>query len=279
MKTIITILCDNSISRAGIVGEHGFSLLIQRGDEKYLFDTGPGLSLPLNLKALNIQLDGLRKVFISHGHYDHTGALKWVVERMGSVEIVAHRDIFANHMLLDSEDVKKAPRYIGCPHTKQELEKAGATFRFYDQTEEVVPGIWFLSGIDIDPGKRPTDSRLVLPRGKAFMPDPVRDDASILLETDIAPILVMGCAHSGILNILGHLKYKMGINRLHAILGGTHLMFYDPESLPAIIDKLEGFSIDLIGVSHCTGIKPTIELAKHFGGRFKVASAGSVFVY
>lgn len=58
METIITVLCDNSISKSGFVGEHGFSILIERGDEKYLFDAGPGMSLPLNLKALNRNLDG-----------------------------------------------------------------------------------------------------------------------------------------------------------------------------------------------------------------------------
>ena len=59
METRITILCDNSINRSGFVGEHGFSCLIERGAEKYLFDTGPGMSLPINLKTLKMVLKGL----------------------------------------------------------------------------------------------------------------------------------------------------------------------------------------------------------------------------
>ena len=68
METRITILCDNTISRSGFVGEHGFSCLIERGDGKCLFDTGPGMSLPLNLDVLDLNLKGLESVVISHGH-------------------------------------------------------------------------------------------------------------------------------------------------------------------------------------------------------------------
>jgi len=270
-------LCDNSISKSGFVGEHGFSLLIQRGSEKYLFDTGPGMSLPMNLNTLDMNLDGLSRVFISHGHYDHTGGLKWVIQQAGKVEVVAHPAVFSEHMRLGSHDTDESPLYIGCPYPRDELEQLGATFNFLDHTQEVNPGIWFVTGIDPVPEKLPHDDRLVLPGEKQPVPDPMEDDASILLETDTAPVLILGCAHSGVLNILDHVEKKMGIRKLHAILGGTHLMFYGPEAVSSVIDKFEKFSVDLVGVSHCTGMQAAIELAKHFGDRFMLASAGKVF--
>lgn len=279
MDIDITILCDNSISKSGFTGEHGFSLLIEREDEKYLFDTGPGMSLPLNLKALNKDLKSLNKVFVSHGHYDHTGGLKWVIQQVGKVEVVAHPDIFSVHMALNPQDKSKSSRYIGCQFTQDELEQSGATFAFIDHTMEVSPGLWFVTGINPDPEKLPKDARLVIPQGEGFVRDPLKDDASLLLETDGAPILVLGCAHAGVFNILDHIRKNMGITKLRAILGGTHLMFFEPKDVRRAIDKFEEFSIDLIGVSHCTGFQAAVELSKHFGERFRLASAGSSFIF
>lgn len=277
MKTEITILCDNSISRSGFIGEHGFSLLVERDDKKYLFDTGPGMSLPLNLKVLNKDLKGLDKVFMSHGHYDHTGGLKWVIQKAGKVEVVAHPDLFSRHMALDIRDTSAVPRYIGCPFTQDELERSGAEFTFTDRTRAVGPGLWFVTGVDPAPENLPNDARLLVPEGDELVRDPLRDDASLLVDTDGSPILVLGCAHAGVFNILDHIRENMGITRLRAILGGTHLMFFQPEDVRRAIDKFEEFSIDLIGVSHCTGFQAAVDLYNHFGDRFRLASAGRVF--
>lgn len=276
MGTIITVLCDNSISKPGFVGEHGFSLLLERGNEKVLFDTGPGMSLPLNLKTSNNDLGGLNGVFLSHGHYDHTGGLKWVIQQVGRVEVTAHTAVFSRHMVLDPENRIEPSRYVGCPHTQQELEDLGAMFNFIDHTEEISPGLWFVAGIDRNPQQLPKDTRLVLPQGGRFVPDPMEDDASFLIETGSGLVLILGCAHSGVLNILDHIKEKMGIGKLRAILGGTQLMFYGPEDIARVINKFEEFSVDLVAVSHCTGMQGVIELSKHFEERFMVASAGSV---
>jgi len=277
METRITILCDNSISRSGFVGEHGFSCLIERGDEKYLFDTGPGRSLPLNLKTADMDLAGLNRVFISHGHYDHTGGLLWATQQMDRIEVVAHPAVFSRHMVMDPGAPDKPTRYIGSPASREDLERSGAVFRLMDHTEEAAPGVWFVTGIDRDPDKAPKDPRLVVPEGNGFVQDFIEDDASLLIETGGPPVLVLGCAHAGVLNILQYVREKMGIDRLRAILGGTHLMFYGPEDLPRVMEEFEGFSIDLVGVSHCTGFQAAVKLSNHFGDRFAVAAAGRVF--
>lgn len=279
MKTGVTIVCDNSISRSGFVGEHGFSCLIERGGERVLFDTGPGRSLPINLEVVDMDLSGLDRICISHGHYDHTGGLLWATQQLDRIEVIAHPEMFSRHMVMDPEAPDKPPRYIGCPFSRRELEQSGAIFRFAGQTEEVAPGLWFVTGIDRDPGKSPLDPRLVVPEGDAFKPDPIEDDASLLVATDGGPVLVLGCAHAGVLNILAYVKAKMGIDRLRAILGGTHLMFYGPEDLSRVIDEFERFSIDLVGVSHCTGFEAAVALYNHFGDRFASASAGRIFTF
>ena len=117
------------------------------------------------------------------------------------------------------------------------------------------------------------------PQGEGHVPDPIAEDANLLLETPSGPVLVLGCAHGGVLNILDHVKATFGITRLHAILGGTHLMFYAPEQIQAAIEAFEAFDVKLVGVSHCTGPQAAMTLAQHFGDRFQQAAAGSRFVF
>lgn len=277
MKTIITILSDNNVRKSGLIGEHGFSAMIEMGDEKYLFDTGAGMSLPHNLKAMGKDLSGLDKIIISHGHYDHTGGLKWAVQQAGNVEIVAHPGIFSRHMVFNPKEPDEEPRYIGCPYTRDELEKQGACFNFTDHSSKIASELWFITGTDRGPEHVPADPRLIIPEGEKLVQDLVTDDASLLIECKSMPVLILGCAHSGILNILNHIQHKMKISKLSAVLGGTHLMFSDSGDISRVTEKLEELSVDLIGVSHCTGFRAAAELAKHFGDRFVMASVGSVF--
>ena len=279
MKTTVTILCDNYVGKTRLIAEHGLCVMIERGNEKYLWDTSPGISLPHNLEVLGKNLKGLKGIVLSHGHYDHTGGLKYAVQESGGVEVVAHRAVFSKHMALNRKDPGEAPHYVGCPYSQQELEELGAAFHFVKHTKVICSGIWFLTEIDRIAAQLPTDSHLVIPKGNKFVPDPVEDDASLLLEIDGPPILLLGCAHAGILNILDHVKDKMGIYKLGAVLGGTHLMFSGTYSIQAVMDRLEEFCVDLIGVSHCTGFKAAAELAHHFGNRFVIGSAGSVFTF
>jgi 7,8-dihydropterin-6-yl-methyl-4-(beta-D-ribofuranosyl)aminobenzene 5'-phosphate synthase len=279
MKTTVTILCDNYVGKSGLIGEHGFCVMIERGNEKYLWDTGSGISLPHNLKALGKNIKGLNGIVLSHGHYDHTGGLKWAVQESGRVQVVAHRAVFSQHMALNRKDPSEAPHYVGCPYSRQELEELGAAFHFVNHTKEIYSGIRFLAGIDRIAAQLPTDPHLIIPKGNKFVPDPVEDDASLLLEIDGSPILLLGCAHAGVLNILDHVKQKMGIHKLSAVLGGTHLMFSETDNIKTFMHRLEEFSVDMIGVSHCTGFKAAVELANHFGNRFAIGSAGTAFTF
>lgn len=275
MEITLTILSDNCISGSGFIGEHGFSVLIERNGSRFLFDTGQGTALPMNLKTLQKSLKGLHRAIISHGHYDHTGGLKWVLEETGGVEIVAHPDLFARHMNKESD--KKEARHIGCPFTRESLERLGASFHFVDRTTEIDPGIWFVTGVGGSENDRPSDARLVLPHGMAYMPDLMADDASLLIETDTSPLLILGCAHAGVLNITDHVKKRLGVKKIRALLGGTHLMFCGPTQVAQFIRTMNEFSVDVVGASHCTGFRAAAELAVHLGERFTLAAAGSVF--
>ncbi len=275
--TTIKILCDNHIAGTAFLGEHGFAAFINHPSGTYLFDTGQGLALPHNVRQSGIRLEVLDAVLLSHGHYDHTGGLAWVLDQAGPLPVHAHPDVFTPHLAVPPDNPSAAPRYVGCPRTRVELEALGARLIFHDATVEIAAGIWFLSGYDRLAAQTPQDPKLVLTGADGPEPDNVADDASLLIETASGPVLLLGCAHGGVLNILDHVRDRLGIEHLHAVLGGTHLMPFSASQVRTVIEALKVFDVALVGVSHCTGDAAAMQLAQHFGGRYRRAAAGSTF--
>lgn len=276
MKTIITILTENYVGKTGLMGEHGFSALIESPKGRYLFDTGPGHALPHNVEKLKIDLKRTDQIIISHGHYDHTGGLKWALGQTGPIQVVANPHLFMPHMEIDPGNPSKPPRHVGCPFTQKELEEAGAEFVLLNRTETIGDGLWFITHYPRSVERVPNDSKLVLVKNGQIVPDDLPDDSCLLIEDDPAPILILGCTHSGIVNTLLYLKNNMGISKLKAVIGGTHLMASDEVAVMHAIDLFEEFSVGLIGTSHCTGFKASVLLATHFKERFMLAATGSV---
>ena len=94
MKTRITILCENLVGKRVGLGEHGFSAFIETDRGNYLFDTGGGRSIVANSLTFDKDLRTIRKIFLSHGHYDHTGGLPEVLNLKGNVDVHAHPHVF-----------------------------------------------------------------------------------------------------------------------------------------------------------------------------------------
>jgi 7,8-dihydropterin-6-yl-methyl-4-(beta-D-ribofuranosyl)aminobenzene 5'-phosphate synthase len=279
METKLSILCENSVHRAGVIGEHGFSALVEREGETFLFDTGPGISVAFNAKAMGKELRAVDRIVLSHGHYDHTGGLQRALRRTGPTEVVAHPAVFTAHMACDPKAPRETLRHAGCPQAQETFQRRGAHFRFVEGTQEISPGVWFVGGIERRPEWCPRDPRLVLAEGERLIPDPIEDDACLLLECRGGHVLLLGCTHSGVLNVLDHIERRMGVNRLQAVVGGTHLLFTETEDIRRVIARFESFSIETVAVSHCTGWRAVTELAGHFDQRFAMASAGSTFAF
>jgi 7,8-dihydropterin-6-yl-methyl-4-(beta-D-ribofuranosyl)aminobenzene 5'-phosphate synthase len=271
----ITIICENTVGRRIGLGEHGFSTFIETERGNYLFDTGGGHSVVRNSLELNKDLRTIEKIFLSHGHFDHTGGLPEVLKLKGRVDVHAHAHVFLDRIHVIKDNEKETKKFVGLPYKKKYLESLGAHFIFNKDFMEVEKGV-FLTG--------------EVPRKTSFeKPDPVlfseidgkteqdifSDDQSLILDTKKGLILVLGCAHSGMINIINYVIDKTGKDKFYAVLGGTHLDFLTPEQLEESIKILRKMEIEKMGVCHCTGMRAAFRLHQEFGDRFFYGHVGS----
>jgi len=276
MKMRITILCENLVGRLVGSGEHGFSAFIETDKGNYLFDTGSGRSIVPNSLALNKDLKSIRKIFLSHGHYDHTGGLPEVLKLKGKVDVHAHPHVFLDRIAVLKEEDREIKRFIGILYKKRYLESLGANFVFNTDFTEVEKGLFLTGEVPRQTNFEKPDPRLFSEMDGAMTNDLFLDDQSLILDTDKGIVLILGCAHSGMINIINHVINKMGKEKFHSILGGTHLDFLTPEQLEESIKSLKRMEIGKIGVSHCTGMKAAFRLHQEFGDRFFYGCVGSV---
>ena len=276
MKIRITILCDNLVGRLVGSGEHGFSAFIETDKGNYLFDTGIGHSIVANSLVLGKDLRTVRKIFLSHGHYDHTGGLPEVLKIRGKVDVYAHPHVFLDRIAVLKEETEETKRFVGIPFKKSYLESLGANFVFNTEFIEVENGIFLTGEVQRKTLFEKHDPRLFAEVNGEITQDIFLDDQSLILDTEKALILILGCAHSGMINIINHVINKTREKKFYAILGGTHLDFLTPEQLEESIKSLKKIEVEKIGVSHCTGMRAAFRLHQEFGDRFFYGCVGSV---
>jgi 7,8-dihydropterin-6-yl-methyl-4-(beta-D-ribofuranosyl)aminobenzene 5'-phosphate synthase len=276
MKTRITILCENLVGRLVGCGEHGFSAFIEADKGNYLFDTGSGRSIVPNSLTLDKDLKSIRKIFLSHGHYDHTGGLPEVLKLKGKVDVHAHPHVFLDRIAVLKEEDREIKRFIGIFYKERYLESLGANFVFNTDFKEVEKGLFLTGEVPRQTNFEKPDPRLFSEMDGAMTNDLFLDDQSLILDMDKGIVLILGCAHSGMINIINHVINKMGKQKFHSILGGTHLDFLTPEQLEESIKSLKRMEIGKIGVSHCTGMRAAFRLQQEFGDRFFYGCVGSV---
>ena len=280
MTTVITVLCENT---AGfpfkIVGEHGFAVLIERGQESLLFDTGQGVGLISNAALLGKDLSKVKKVALSHGHYDHTGGLASFLETSNPATVFGHPELFCERfaMFETAGGVKTLP--IGFPNSREEYEQKGASFDLSPAFREIAPGIFATGEVPRPEGWKSWDERLVVRDGDGFRSDPFLDDLSLLVETQKGPVLVLGCAHAGLHAIVNHIRKQTGHESFHAILGGTHLGSAGKEDREKALQLFEALDVEKIATSHCTGFEAASYLACHLGDCVTPAYAGTTLEF
>lgn len=268
----ITVLCENSVGPlSGTLGEHGFSALIEPANgDPLLFDTGQGMTLLHNARRMNKDLSLVKQVVISHGHHDHAGGLRPLLEECGAKQVYCHPGVFTpRYRVKDTGECTP----IGIPVSREELESAGASFDLSREFRALAPGIYLTGQVPRITAFETGDQGLFRDCAGREL-DTTPDDQSLLLETGKGLVLVLGCCHSGVVNTVEHVARMTGRRDIFAVIGGTHLGFCSREQLDKTVAALRTFGIKKLAAGHCTGFAASARLAHEMPKEFQVAMVG-----
>ncbi|MBE9501667.1 MAG: MBL fold metallo-hydrolase [Dehalococcoidia bacterium] len=271
MQVRIITLSENTVGAFGVLAEWGLSILVEAGSLKVLMDTGLSISVPHNAPRLGVDLATVDKIVLSHGHADHTGGLRDVLTKTGKVEVIAHPDMWAaKYMRFGEVDV-----YIGIPFSREELEALGASFTLSREPVWITDDIVTTGEIPMITQYEQIDPNLYVKVDEEFVPDPLLDDRALIIKTDVGLVVILGCGHRGIINTLHHARELTGVELVHTVIGGTHLVSASEERVRLTAAALREFGIQRLGVSHCTGMPAAMMLAQEFGDAFFFNNAGT----
>jgi 7,8-dihydropterin-6-yl-methyl-4-(beta-D-ribofuranosyl)aminobenzene 5'-phosphate synthase len=273
----VTVICENSVYVPfPLIGEHGLSFLLE-GEDITLFDTGQGLGVIHNLKTLGKDIPAIERVILSHGHYDHTGGLLQVLkEHGGGLPVFVNGTAFIDKV---AQLPSGGTHSIGMTQPRDVYEENGAEFHEVEGKCRIVNAITSFSNIKHEAGWTSWDSMLKIKTDSGVESDPFTDDLSLLLDTASGPVVLLGCAHSGMVEILDQIAESNGIKKFHAVIGGTHLRSASEEYILKAIESVKKYDVQIIAVSHCTGFQVAARFASVFGERFQNASVGKVFEF
>ena len=269
----ITTLSENTAGRGSFLAEWGLSFLVETDEANILFDTGQSISASHNADLLGIDLSRVDKIVLSHGHFDHTGGLRHVLRRIGKeIEIIAHPDIWqAKYVTHQGEEA----RYTGIPFHRQTLESLGARFNLTTEPVRITDNIMTTGEIPMVTDYEKIEPDLQVKEGNRFKPDKLRDDQALIVNTEAGLVVILGCAHRGIINTLYHARQIAGVKAIYAVLGGCHLLNATEERVWLTIAALKELEVQRLGVCHCTGLLASAIMAQEFGDGFFFNNAGT----
>lgn len=228
-----------------------------------------------NAARLEVDLKEVDRIVLSHGHYDHTGGWCSVLEQTGSREVLAHPAALEPKCAVRAREIPP----IGIPGDRESLEAAGARLQTSNGPAEVVPGVIATGEVPRDTDFETVPERFRVQRNNRLVPDLLPDDQALIVETGEGPVVLLGCAHSGLINVLQRAADLTGGRRFAAVAGGTHPVDADPPRLRRTLDALAGFEIVRMAPCHCTGLRCQAALLGHYDSRYVIFTTGDVLEF
>ncbi len=277
-----------TIPGRAIYAEHGLSCVIETVTEGtsgiFMFDYGASpWVLMNNIQALAINVSTVQAFSLSHGHFDHWGGLLPLLTIYGhgikaGTPFFAGEEAFAQRFSLrpsgdDLHDLGSLDR--------KEIESSGKlTVINVKDPVEIIPGAWLTGAIE-----RVTPYEKVLPTLFVMREDSIEEDdfrGELAVVCNIRGkglVVISGCAHAGIINTVRHAQKITGIDKVHAVIGGFHLVNADTEIIWQTIADMQAISPDYVIPMHCTGFEAMMAFRDAMPEQFILNTAGARYSF
>jgi 7,8-dihydropterin-6-yl-methyl-4-(beta-D-ribofuranosyl)aminobenzene 5'-phosphate synthase len=273
VTVLSTMLADQGL------GEWGFAALVEVDGYRLLFDTGAHDDTVLrNAEELKLDLSGVTDVLLSHNHGDHTGGLLKLREALRAKNPAAlSRAHVAPGIFLSrrapGRGETEANRMIA---TRPAYEASGGRIVEHARAEAIAPGVWLTGPVARRHPERnyPQGVTVLTPDGAVT--DTIPEDMSLVIDGRDGLVVVTGCGHAGIANILAQARELVPGAPVKAVLGGLHLYDADEKTLAWTADQMRQAGVRHLMGAHCTGIESLYRLRALLGLERGTAVVGAV---
>ena len=270
----ITILVEDTSRKKKLKAQHGLSLYLEASSQdariRIVFDTGPSQKiLSNNLNSLNLKLNDVDAIAVSHGHYDHTDGLPEIIKRTPfHIPVIFHPSLFAPKFAY-----KPNLTYIG-PSYKQPSITDNAVSITNIKPLSITNGIMITGEIPLKTDfEKPYN--LWKMGNEGIEQDLMIDEQALIIDVNKKGIVVVtGCAHRGIINTIRYAKRICNRGHVHAIVGGFHLSKASHRVIQSTVAELNVIEPDFLYPCHCTGAEAIKMLCEHFGDRCQPVKTG-----
>lgn len=263
----ITIL-STMLADGAELGEWGFGALVEVDGKRILFDTGAKTDVVLeNAQSLGIDLTTVPDVVLSHSHGDHTGGFLTLRE---AVKVTTPSALARTHvgegMLYPRGEGLVRWQATAMVQLKQTYEETGGTMITHAAPVELQPGVWLTGPVPRRyPERNWSGSDQMRTPANRVIEDNLPEDMALVIDTPKGLVVLTGCGHAGVVNIVEHARTIVGPKRIHALIGGIHLFNAKDETLAWTAEKLNAVGVDNLIGAHCTGIEVVYRLRADLG--------------
>jgi 7,8-dihydropterin-6-yl-methyl-4-(beta-D-ribofuranosyl)aminobenzene 5'-phosphate synthase len=272
----ITVLSTMLTDMRGI-GEWGFAALVEVGNRRYLFDTGERPETVLkNAEELGLDLSTVTDVILSHHHWDHVGGLLTLRRAMQAKNPTALSRVHVAPGIFQRRLKEDGTEENDMPRIRTEYEATGGRFIEHAGPAELSPGVWLTGPVPRANNERnwSPGNRLVTPDG--FAEDTLPEDQALVVLTSDGPLVITGCGHAGIVNIMQFAERVAAQRSVATVFGGLHLYRAAEPALAWTADQMRAAGVRYLLGAHCTGIEAVYRLRELAGLDRRRAVVGAV---
>jgi len=285
-KLTLTVVAEDSVLyESPYWGQHGVSFFLESSKnnvkKNILVDVGQDHeALMHNMKLLNINPEIIDSIVLTHCHYDHTQGIVELLRVIGkrNLPVIAHSSIFRLNFV-DNPYL----RHVGIMQadSREKIEENGGTVYLTSDPLQIMPGLMTIGEV-----RRQTNfeevgiSLKTITEDYKIKEDTMEDDISLIANLkDKGMVIISGCSHAGIVNIVKQSIEITGLKKIKAIIGGLHLVEAPMERIEKTAEALSKFDISLISAGHCTGFKAQVALYNIFKKKFLPLHTGMKFEF
>ncbi|MCF8011431.1 MAG: MBL fold metallo-hydrolase [Clostridiales bacterium] len=273
---ISVLVEDHAGYETPFLAQHGISLHLEASEKRIILDAGQSAGPILhNMDHLGIDPGATDALLLSHCHYDHTQGLVGLLKAVNkSVPVIAHPEIFRENCIF-----KPFLRNIGITEENGPgaVQAAGGRMFLTAEPFEIMPGVISTGEVPREVSFEEQGIGTYNLVNHSIENDAIMDDMSIVVNVRGKGLLILvGCSHAGIVNIINHARRVTGIEKVEGVIGGLHLIEAGEERIEKTAEALKDMEVGWAAAGHCTGFRACSVLSRVLGSSFDLIHSGKV---